>query len=301
MPSVEQQVLENDLVRITILPELGGKIFSFFHKKLQKEFLWTDPHQPVHPLEPGSDYDSQFIGGIDELLPNDIPETIDGIACPDHGELWTLQLQSTRLTADTLHLEATLPISGLHYEKTIRLALDEPKLIMDYRITNRADATRHFLWKPHAALRIQSGDRVCTDARMARVVDPAYSRFPDQTADFQWPLLNDLDVSVIPPKKDTMDFFYLHQTTTGEMRLECCDGSAFIIQYDQAIFPYQWLFASYGGFLGHYTAILEPCTNMPIAVNDAMAQNRCAMLAAGETLQTRIILLAGETKNLQRS
>jgi hypothetical protein len=83
------------------------------------------------------------------------------------------------------------------------------------------------------------------------------------------------------------------------MRLECLDGSSFIIQYDQQVFPFQWLFASYGGFLGHYTAILEPCTNMPIAVNDAITQNRSAILDSGETLQTRITLLAGQTENLQ--
>jgi hypothetical protein len=299
MPAVEQQILENDVLRVIILPELGGKIFSFFHKGLQKEFLWTDPHQPVQILQPGSDYDSQFIGGIDELLPNDIPETIDGIDCPDHGELWTTQLRSTRLAADMLHLEGTLSVSGLHYEKTIRLAQDEAKLIMDYRITNRANETRHFLWKPHAALRIQAGDRVCTDARMARVVDPAYSRFPEQSADFQWPMIEATDVSVIPPQNGTMDFFYLFETVTGDMRLECLDGSSFIIQYDQQVFPFQWLFASYGGFLGHYTAILEPCTNMPIAVNDAITQNRSAILDSGETLQTRITLLAGQTENLQ--
>jgi hypothetical protein len=40
-------------------------------------------------LERGADYDSNFYGGIDELIPNDIPENIDGIDDPDHGELWT--------------------------------------------------------------------------------------------------------------------------------------------------------------------------------------------------------------------
>jgi hypothetical protein len=300
MAAVAQQILENNLIRVIILPELGGKIFSLYHKGLEKEFLWTDPQQPVQILQPGSDYDSQFIGGIDELLPNDIPETIDGINCPDHGELWTAQLQGTRLAADQLLLEGTLPISGLHYEKTIRLAQNESRLVMDYRITNLTSETRHFLWKPHAALRIQPGDRVRTNARMGRVVDPAYSRFPAQLADFQWPLLNGIDVSVIPHQEDTMDFFYLFETASGEMRLESVDGSCFAFQYDQAIFPYQWLFASYGGFLGHYTAILEPCTNMPIAVNDAMAQKRSAKLEPGEILETRITLYAGPSENYPR-
>ena len=50
---------------------------------------------PFSTHQPGTDYDSNFWGGIDELLPNDIDEKIDTIDYPDHGELWTTALSTS--------------------------------------------------------------------------------------------------------------------------------------------------------------------------------------------------------------
>jgi hypothetical protein len=82
------------------------------------------------------------------------------------------------------------------------------------------------------------------------------------------------------------------------MQLSSANGKdLFSYQYDQQVFPYQWWFASYGGFLGHYTAILEPCTNMPLSVNDALAKQQSASLLPGATLHTSVKIFAGEKKD----
>ena len=70
----------------------------------------------------------------------------------------------------------------------------------------------------------------------------------------------------------------------------------FSYTYDKHIFPYQWYFASYGGFLDHYTAILEPCTAMPLSVNDAKALNQCTVLQPGEELNTSVRIFAGKAQ-----
>lgn len=298
MPHTEIILLENDQLRLQVLPELGGKILSLFNISLQKEFLWTDPGQPLQRPESGADYDSNFIGGIDELLPNDIPETVDGIHYPDHGELWTTALKVLSITDTDIRLEGSLPLSGLKYCKTIRLEQGSPFVAIDYKISNASDSARHFLWKLHAALRLEEGDRIVSSARYGQVVDPAYSRFPQQEVSFKWPLVDAVDVSIVPAKTDAMDFFYLFDTATGEMKLENNqDHTCFAYLYDTAIFPYQWLFASYGGFLGHYTAILEPCTNMPIGLNDAIARKQSALLQPGQSIETTVKIFAGLTLN----
>jgi len=81
--------IENDFLKCSVAPSLGGKIVSVYNKQLQKEFLWKNEKLSLKQLERGADYDSNFYGGIDELIPNDIPENIDGIDDPDYGELWT--------------------------------------------------------------------------------------------------------------------------------------------------------------------------------------------------------------------
>ena len=72
----------------------------------------------------------------------------------------------------------------------------------------------------------------------------------------------------------------------------------FRYQYDKKIFPYQWYFASYGGFLNHYTAIIEPCTSMPMSVNNAKALHQCTVLEPGEEINTLVSIYAGKN-NLQ--
>ena len=67
---------ENAHLRIVVVPAMGGKIASIYNKMLDREFLWTDTGLSLQTLPPGSEYDPNFYGGMDELIPNDIPETV---------------------------------------------------------------------------------------------------------------------------------------------------------------------------------------------------------------------------------
>lgn len=288
-------MIESKSLAVSIVPSLGGKILRLYNKKLSKDFLWTNQNLPLQKQETGADYDSNFIGAIDELIPNDISETIDGIDYPDHGELWTTALQYEQ-TKDTIIVHGSLPLSGLYYSKTLFLDAEAPVLHLQYLIKNETNELRHFLWKLHAALTIEAGDKLVTDAKWGQVVDPAYSRFADTTP-FQWPVIENVDAAIVPPKTSAVDFFYLYDTPKGEMSLvNKNDTALFCYSYDKNVFPYQWYFASYGGFLNHYTAILEPCTNMPLSVNEAIQKGQCAVLQPGESLQTSIQIYAGENK-----
>ena len=186
-----------------------------------------------------------------------------------------------------------MPLSGLHYKKTVYPEANAPVIISEYTIRNESGSKRHFLWKLHAALAISAGDKLITGARKAKVIDPAWSRFSN-TNEFAWPLIENTDASIVPPKNNSVDFFYLYDQQEAVMQLGSADGkTVFGYRYDKKIFPCQWFFASYGGFLDHYTAILEPCTNMPMAVNDAMRDGYCAVLEPGEELNTMVRIYAG--------
>ena len=78
--------LENDFLRITVLPQLGGRIWSLIHLPTSRELLWQNPNLPPAVAEYGAGYDSGWAGGWDEVFPSDAPAEIDGVAYPDHGE-----------------------------------------------------------------------------------------------------------------------------------------------------------------------------------------------------------------------
>ncbi len=284
--------LESDHLVVDVVPEVGGRIVRIREKSTGHEFLWTNERLDLERVAPGSQYDPNFYGGIDELLPSDLPEPIGDFESPDHGELWTTPLEA-RIEGDRLVVSGRLPISGLEYERGMTLRADGPAVDLSYRIANRAASRRDFLWKLHAALRIAPGDVIQCPARRGQVVDLEWSRF-HTLEPFDWPTIESQAANVIPEKTDTTDFFYLFDLESGEMAWRRpTAGLVFRYRFDTKVFPYAWLFASYGGLDGHYTAVLEPCTSMPLSVSEAAALGQCSSLEPGEVLETQVTLEAG--------
>jgi galactose mutarotase-like enzyme len=277
--------LENDHLHVDVAPEIGGRITSLYHKGLAREFLWRNPAVPLRPSAPGDPYDPVFYGGVDEVIPGDMPEQIGGLDNPDHGELWTLPL-ADRVEADALVLEGSLPRWGLHYRRRMRLHPGSPRLDVDYRIENRSGAQRVFLWKLHAALAVAPGDRIDCPAAEAAVADAQWSRWGDSPP-FPWPIVQGQDASRIPPADGTTDFLFLYHFEEGRAALVSA-GSRITITFDLQVFPYLCYFASYGGMDGLYTAVLEPCTAMPFSVNEAARLGQCSLLEPGQSIETRI-------------
>jgi hypothetical protein len=52
--------------------------------------------------------------------------------------------------------------------------------------------------------------------------------------------------------------------------------------------PFVWLFLTYGGWRNLYTAVLEPCTNMPKDLSEAARVNQSAKLDPGKEFKTKI-------------
>jgi hypothetical protein len=285
--------LESAFLQADVAPQIGGRVVNLVEKRSGRQLLWHNPHLKLERCAPGSAYDPNFYGAIDELLPNDVPEPFNGVDNPDHGELWTTELDY-RIPHGMLSLSGLLPLAGLRYERRMRLRDDAPELVLDYRIENVSGERRIFLWKLHAALAIQAGDTILCPARTARVVDPQYSRWA-RLEPFAWPYIEgNKPVNVVPPLDGTMDFLFIYDLRAGSLSWR--SGSSdltFEYRFDPAVFPYAWYFASYGGFDGHYMAILEPCTTMPLSVNEAAPLGQCSVLEAGQTLETSITIYAG--------
>ena len=153
---VEGICLENDSISLVVCPSVGGKIVSISLKATGLELIWRNENLALRPYPEGTAYDPHFYGGIDELLPNDEKEVIDGIQYPDHGELWTTALDCVS-GQDSILLSATLPASGLRYEKKMTLSGDAGTVVMDYRITNTSSKKSHILM-------LHEGDRIICPA-----------------------------------------------------------------------------------------------------------------------------------------
>lgn len=266
--------LTNGNICVDVSPEIGGRIVRFVDIRSGYDFLWRNAEVPLRRETPGSAYDPNFYGGIDELMPNDIPERIAGIECPDHGELWTSSFGVSDRSEATVSMRAMLPVFEFEVEKQIQLI--GSKCVVHSRVTNLGSTDRPFLWKLHAALRIEPGDRIECDCANYSIADPDWSR---RTQDGIW------DQEVVPEFDGTTEFLYLHGLHCGTISWSR-GNHRFSVEFDRGVFPYAWYFASYGGFDGHHVAILEPCNCMPISVNEAFRLGQCPILRQGASVAT---------------
>ena len=286
--------LRSPQLEVDVAPGVGGRIVQIRYLPSGHAFLWNNAGLILELLPHGSEYDPNFYGGIDELIPNDIPETIEGTFCADHGELWTTPLD-WHWEETTLVMEGRLPFFGLSYVPE-RLRNDSPIIELRDPIANECAASRHFLWKLHSAIAVSPGDRIECPARHPQVVDLQYSRF-GTLEPFAWPEIEGRRADVVPDNDGTVDFFYLYDLDSGRIAwTRPAHQLKFEYRFDRSVFPFAWLFASYGGFDGHYTVVLEPCTTMPISVNAAMANGRCSHLGPGDVLETDVAIYAGPSE-----
>lgn len=285
--------MQNAEVRVEVVPALGGKIWSLEHRPSAREFLWRNPRQRLRPLMLGASYDDHFVGGFDELLPNDIPERVNGESLVDHGELWTTPLQAN-MVDDALVLSGRLPITPLEYRKTLRLSGNT--LVVQYTLTNIGRRPLDLLWKLHPALRISPGAEILVPARRARVADPQWSRVKDRE-EFDWGAAPAL--RRVPPMGDQTEFLYLLDLAKGECALRhSVENWQFRLRFPRELFTSVWIFASFGGWRDLETLILEPCTTPQLSLAESAKAGQCLHLEPGETARPVIEVEIGEADPL---
>jgi hypothetical protein len=281
--------LENPQLRVDLLPTFGGKIWTLEHRASGRQFLWHHPRHRLRALPLGANYDDHFFGGFDELLPNDIPERVNGEALVDHGELWTTPLEPS-VEPDGVVLTGTLPITPLFYRK--RIALDGARLALQYRLTNMGRKPLDLLWKLHPALSISPGAEIIVPARVARVADPDWSRVKDRT-EFTWSESKSLHF--VPKADGSTEFLYLLDLSHGECVLRHQEENwQFRLTFPKEIFKSVWVFASFGGWRNLEMLILEPCTAPQLSLVQSASQRSCLHLEAGESVAATVQVEVGE-------
>ena len=293
-------VVENSHLRLVILPELGAKLWSLVYKPVDREIFWHNPRVAPRPAPYGAAYDDWFCGGWDELFPNDAVTTFAGDLYPDHGEWWAMpfawEVTTRRPDEVTIHCWRAGVVTNTFVERWITVHAGEPHFTIRYRIHNAGPQPLDFLWKLHPALAISADARIDLPACTVQPDAAFNDRLEKQP--FAWPLAcgaqgQAVDMRVVPgPDAATCDFYYATELAGGWCALtDAQAGFGFGLAFDPALFRTVWVFGAYGGWRGHYTTILEPCTGYPYQLEDAVAQGTASRLEAGATIETTVTAL----------
>ena len=296
-------IVENRKLRIVVLPELGGRIWSVVYKPLDREVVWHNPRIPAQKVQFGSVFDSSWCGGWEEMFPTAAPSAIHGEMFPDHGELWSLSwTPQIQHGADfvAVRLSCQTPISGVSVEKVLTLHRDESSFELSYRIGNPSPEELPFLFALHPAMAISQGDRI-DFPDMLLDVDPSYpGTLADTDTPLRWPSVRgkhgEIDLRVIQPvsSKDVY-FLYGHGHQEGWVAItDPKEKFSAGFTFSPEVFRSCWVFASYGGWRGYHMVLVEPCTGYPQQLEDAIRHGEADTLAPGAVFQTTVKFLAQE-------
>ncbi len=292
--------LENRNLRVGVLPELGGRIWSIVYKPLDREILWHNPQIKPEKHRLGTPFDDVWCGGWEEMFPTAAPGRINKHLFPDHGEVWCLPWTSTAEESSGsvgLRLSCQGPISGAAVEKLFRLRGDDARLEVTYAVTNLSKEALPFMFALHPALAISGGERIDFPA-MSVDLEPSYlGTLEGATAPFAWPLVLrkgvPLDLRTVGSAA-SQEVYFLYGSGYQSGWCALSDPSARLSMgfvFSAEVFRSCWLFATYGGWRDYQVVLLEPCTSRPQQIETAIAEQRAVHLAPGASWRTTVTFL----------
>lgn len=154
------EVLENDFLKVSVIPELGAKIAQIKDKHANYEWLWEDPSRPLRARQVTDKYDEHDITGFDECFPNIGISSYPGdpdLILPDHGELWS-QAWSCEKTNDSIISTAIGKVLPYKFER--KITLKDRSLVFSYAIENTGQESFKGFWSAHPLFKAVEGMQI---------------------------------------------------------------------------------------------------------------------------------------------
>ena len=301
--SLDSFVLENGPIRLTVAPELGGKIASLIRNESGHEYLLqpADPERAYRPRSFGDKFEDYGPCGFDECLPTVAEclypdEPFSASQLPDHGDVWCLP-SSIEIVAERIRLTTSLRSLRLRFTK--ELQLQENTLRIDYEGTNLSQSTVKFLWSAHPLLTTEPGAEIILPQEVKEVEvewsrDERLGKAGDRCA---WPKASERSGRVVelnrvaPPSACTAEKLFTARLSEGFCGIFLPSKNESIsFRFATRLVPYVGLWICQGGWPvscadKQFTAALEPCSGRPDSLAEAIRRNECMVLAGNETVR----------------
>jgi hypothetical protein len=320
---IDTVFLENEYLRMMVLPGKGGDILEFRDKRTDVDVLWHADHNWQPPMDrpvPSADptmFHDHYPGGWQLNLP--VAGYTDGFYDAPyglHGESALLPFEydaTERTAAVELELRAELVRYPFEITRTLRLPANKSSLSIEESVTNHGDEPLPYIWQQHLALGkplLGPNAELEIPAATGIVHDYAESHRNARLSGgetFDWPIApsadDEVDLREIPPEGATIhDVAYATDLEDG--RFAMANDSLdlrFGFEFPPDVFETVWYWQAFGGHMGspyfgrNYNAGLEPTTAYPSDdIPTAQEENdTMRTLAAGETISASYVASTG--------
>jgi hypothetical protein len=301
--------LENEILRVGVLPEKGADIFEFTSLPDGLQLLMESPAGLRPPAAtPPADFLENYEGGWQELFPNHGEACeLSGQLIPMHGEVALLPWEVCELRENvgetTLQLQVHCRLTPFLLERCMRLRAGEPSLEILEKVTNESDRPGEFVWGHHVTLGeafLKDGSRLEVPAKTIRTPDPVFEPKTARLAAGQvssWPLAQGrdggtVDLRVIPGRQShSHDDAYLSGLERGHIQVTSPgSGLRFSLDWDIGVFPWLVLWQPYGGaelppLTDMYGVGIEPWVSR-FSLAEAIQKGEAQTLGGGQSLET---------------
>ncbi|MFA6449101.1 MAG: aldose 1-epimerase [bacterium] len=316
-------VMENELLRISVLLDKGTDIYEFLYKPHDVDFMWRGPQQLRDPRmfastvsRASGNFQDYYHGGWQEVFPNGGAHLkYKGAELGQHGEVsiipWECRIETDREDEVAARMWTRTYRTPFYIEKTLRLKAGVAALFIEERIVNEGCEDMDYMWGHHPTFGhpfLDSSCRIDIPATRVEVQSPLFcenSMLPPGAAFDRWPIVkdrdgNDFDLSAVPPPEaKTSEMCYLLGLDDGWYGLTNANRKiGFGMRWDKEIFPVVWLWEVFRGNFGYpwygrtYNLALEPWSSHPGGMANALERKTTRRLGPGESLETSLLACA---------
>jgi hypothetical protein len=284
--------LENERLRVTVVPGKGGDVVEFLHKPTDTDFVWLSPQglrDPAgHLLGAGDDvarFVDHYEGGWQEVFPNGgAPSEYRGARLAQHGEVAGLPWEA-EVAADSeeeVAVRMSVRTRRLPYlvEKTFRLRAGTAALEVEGRVANESDVALHAMWGQHIVFGrpfLRPGARIRLPEGVTVIPHPDAINPPERRVraggPWPWPVVpadggGTTDLSVVPGPGGPSDIVYLTGFADGWYEVRS-GALGMRVEWDASVMPCLWMWQELGASTGYpwwgrvWTVGLEPFAGMP--------------------------------------
>jgi len=296
--------LENEFLRLAVLPTKGADIPLLYHQPSGVQFLMQTPAGLRPPTDASpSDFLENYEGGWQELFPNANEACeVHGKSLPFHGEVALLAWDYQILGENELSLSVACRQTPFRVER--RLQLVGNVLMLESRAVNLGNETWPFVWGHHIVLGGDFLEQGCQLQMPAKTIitpdvlaEPATARLAEKQSS-NWPHAmgrmcgETFDLREIPgPEARSHDDAFVTGFAMGHLgvtnpRLKLRFG----LDWNAALFPWVVLWQPFGGadlppLTGIYGLGVEPWVSR-YNLAEAVVANQARSLSPGESITT---------------
>ena len=286
-------VIENELIRMTILAGRGADVVEFLYKPIDMDFVWLTnkgiPTKKVPDFHP-NDVDSflnGYPGGWQSIFPNGgAPSQVSEISFGQHDEIallaWDYTIEKDNSDEVSVKFFVETKKTPFRVSKTFSLKKQEKKCIIEENIENLSSDQWKVMWGAHfsfgaplldsnATITLPKGGRVIPHPES---ISPAGRRV-GSVQRFDWPIgksadNKNIDFSKLPKAKTQSEMLYIENLSQPWYQIENSEKKIGAkVSWDLELMPYLWFWQEYGSssdypwYGKHYNIGLEPFSSYP--------------------------------------